>query len=184
MNLVERASLVDYQTYEEIRDELRAAVLKEKEPRRIHLGDALTFLFETTNTVRYQVQEMMRVERIVREKDIQHELDTYNALLGSRGTLGCTLLIEIDDAEKRNSLLRAWLGLPAHLYILVESGERVRASWDPAQVGDDRLSSVQYLKFTLGEAVPTAIGVDHPALTLETALTPPQKAALSADARS
>jgi hypothetical protein len=119
----------------------------------------------------------------VREKDIQHELDTYNALLGDRGTLGCTLLIEIDDPVRRDALLRAWLDLPKHLYILLENGERARASWDSAQVGEDRLSSVQYLKFEVGEHAPTAIGSDHPALTLETALSPVQRTALTADAR-
>jgi hypothetical protein len=185
MNLVQRSEIADYQTYNEKRDAIRAQVMAEKEPRRIHVGDHLTFLFETTNTVRYQIQEMMRIERIVREADIVHEIETYNALLGGKGELGCTLLIEIDDEKERNRLLRAWLDLPKYLYVATADGERARATWDAAQVGEDRLSSVQYLKFRLGsDAAPIALGVDHPELTLETALTSEQRFALLADLRA
>ena len=86
-------------------------MLKQKEPRRIHLGEYLTFLFENTDTVRYQIQEMMKAEQIVKEEAIQHEIDTYNELLGSKGELGCVLLIEIADANERPQKLKDWLGL-------------------------------------------------------------------------
>ena len=102
MNHVPRSDIVDYVTYEEQRDEYRAKVLAIKRPRRIHVGQHLTFLFENAATIRYQVQEMMRTERIVKEADIVHELHTYNELLGGEGELGCTLLIEIDDEEDRS----------------------------------------------------------------------------------
>ena len=82
MSRVERQSIVDYMTYEEQRDQTRKEVLEVKRPRRIHVGEYLTFLFENCATIRYQVQEMMRIERIVREADILHELSTYNELLG------------------------------------------------------------------------------------------------------
>lgn len=183
MKKVQRSEIVDYQTYNDTRDAYRTQVLAEKAPRRIHVGEYLTFLFETTNTVRYQVQEMMRVERIVREADIQHEIDTYNAVLGDAGTLGCTLLIEIDDEEARKKLLTAWLDLPKHLYIRTDSGRKVRATWDDAQVGDDRLSSVQYLKFELGADAPVAMGADHPKLSVDVELTTGQREALTHDAR-
>ena len=184
MRKVKRSDIVDYQTYNDQRDDFRASVLKDKELRRIHLGDHLTFLFETTDTIRYQIQEMMRLEHIVREKDIQHEIDTYNDLLGGPGELGCSLLIEIDDPGLRDKYLKQWLGLPKHLYVKTQDGRRVRASWDPAQVGTDRLSSVQYLKFELGRSTPIAVGVDHPKLNLESDLTAEQRDALSADLQS
>ena len=82
MRPVTRAEIVDYATYEDRRDAFRQEVLAAKEPRRVHVGDVFTLLFENQLTVRYQVQEMMRVERIVREADIQHEIDTYNELHG------------------------------------------------------------------------------------------------------
>lgn len=182
MKKVQRSDIVDYQTYNESRDAFRKVALAEKEARRIHVGSHLTFLFETTTTIRYQVQEMMRVEQIVRERDIQHEIDTYNELIGDRGELGCTLLIEIDDPKERDVKLRAWLELPKHLYIQLDDGERVRAQWDQRQVGESRLSSVQYLKFGIGDRTPVAIGVDHPELTVSTTLTEAQGATLRSDA--
>lgn len=89
MRPVKREEILDYITYTEKRSELQSSVLKQKEPRRIHLGEYLTFLFENTDTVRYQIQEMMKAEQIVKEEAIQHEIDTYNELLGSKGELGC-----------------------------------------------------------------------------------------------
>ncbi|MFM7299200.1 MAG: DUF3501 family protein, partial [Planctomycetota bacterium] len=149
--------------------------------RRVHVGGVLTFLFENTATARYQVQEMVRIERIVREADIQHELETYNELLGAAGELGCTLLIELDDPAVRAVKLREWLALPQHVYARLEDGSKVYARFDERQVGDDRLSSVHYIKFPVGGRAPVAIGADHPELTVETRLEPAQRAALVAD---
>ncbi|MCA9658694.1 MAG: DUF3501 family protein [Myxococcales bacterium] len=178
---VQRSDILDYETYGDARPEIRARVLQTKALRRIPVADVLTFLFENHETIRYQILEMVRTERIVREADIVHEIRTYNELLGGPGELGCTLLICIDDPAERDVKLRAWLDLLGRLYVKVEGGERIRATWDPRQVGDDRLSSVQYLKFPLGARAPVAVGVDHPELTAETELSAEQRAALVAD---
>jgi hypothetical protein len=184
MRKVNRSDVLDYQTYNERREAFRARILEEKSKRRVHLGEHLTFLFESTDTILYQVQEMMRLEQTVREADIQHEIDTYNQLLGGPGELGCTLLIEIDDPAVRARRLIEWLTLPQHVYVKRDDGSRVRALWDPAQVGETRLSSVQYLRFPVGEHKPLAIGVDHPALTVEAALTDAQRETLRRDLSS
>jgi hypothetical protein len=182
MKPVTREEILDYVTYAERRDEIRPGVLATKAPRRVELaGGTLTFLFENRDTVRYQVQEMMRTERIVKEADIAHELRTYNELLGGDGELGCTLLIGIDDEAERAEKLVAWLGLPKHLYAELADGTRVRATFDARQIGDDRLSSVQYLKFAVGAEPPVAFGSDLPALTVRTELSAEQRAALAAD---
>lgn len=183
MSKVQRESILDYVTYQEQRDTIRASVLETKRVRRIHVGEYLTFLFENEETVRYQIQEMVRVERMVREADIQHEVATYNELIGGPGALGCTLLIEIDDAEVRDIKLRRWLALPEHLYMVVEGGERVSATFDPRQVGTDRVSSVQYLTFDTQGRAPTALGcsMDDPDVGLEIALDDAQQRALRAD---
>jgi Protein of unknown function (DUF3501) len=183
MKPVLRSEIVDYQTYEELRPEIRETVMKEKSDRRVHLGPHLTFLFETRATIRYQVQEMMRAEQIVKEADIQHELDTYNELLGGTGELGCTLLIEIDDPLARAEKLARWPDLPKHLYAELADGTKVRPSYDERQIGEARLSSVQYLKFRVGSKPPVALGCDHPDPELQTAvrLTDAQRAALQAD---
>ncbi len=181
MEKVRRESIVDNATYTGLREKTRPEILAFKAQRRIHLGSHLTFLFETAETVRYQVQEMMRIEHLEREEDIAHELATYNELLGERGELGCTLLIEIDDPIQRDIALRKWLDLPGYLYIRCDDETRVRASFDPRQVGTDRLSSVQYLKFRCGDVTPVAIGLDKPGLELEVTLTDEQQRVLAAD---
>jgi hypothetical protein len=184
MRKVTRSDVLDYKTYNDRREAFRARILEEKAKRRIHLGEHLTFLFESTDTILYQVQEMMRLEQTVRESEILHELDTYNQLLGGDGELGCTLLIEIDDAADRTRKLAAWLTLPEHLYLELDDGSLARAVWDQRQVGDGRLSSVQYLRFPVGTSVPVAIGSDHPELRVRVALTDAQRETLRRDARS
>jgi len=184
MKKVTREELLDLKTYDERRPALRAGILEAKRMRRVHLGDALTFLFENTDTARYQIQEMLRVERLYREEEIRHELDTYNELLGGRGELGCALLIEIEDPKERDAKLRAWLGLPDHLYLTLPGGRRIRPVYDRRQVGEDRLSSVQYLKFDVGGVTPLAVGCDLPGLTLEREFDAEERAALASDLRT
>ena len=184
MKPVSRADLVDYQTYEESRETFRQQAMAAKAARRVHAGPYLTFLFENTLTIRYQVQEMMRTERIVRERDIQHELETYNAVLGGRGELGCTLLIEIDDPTERAARLQEWYALPAHVYARLEDGTKVHARFEEAQRDERRVSSVQYLKFSLQSRAPVAVGSDLPGLEVEAALTAEQRAALAEDLTS
>jgi hypothetical protein len=181
MKPVPRSAIVDLETYEKIRPKFRELVMAVKAPRRIHLGEHLTFLFENSLTMRYQVQEMIRAERIKREEDILHELETYNGVLGGPGELACTLLVEIDDPEARARRLREWYALPEHVYAALEDGRQIRPTFDGAQRGDGRLSSVQYLKFAVGRHAPLALGVDLPGLVQETRLTPEQRAALTED---
>jgi hypothetical protein len=184
MRTVRRDEILDLGTYERSRAEIRAAVLEAKRLRRVHVGGVLTLLFENTATIRYQIQEMIRAERLQREPEIQHEIDTYNEVLGARGEIGVALLIELPDAAERDRKLREWLALPRHLYLLTEDGEKVRPTFDARQVGTDRLSSVQYLKFDVRGRVPVAAGSDLPGLATEARLSPEQRAALAADLAS
>jgi hypothetical protein len=158
MRPVERREIVDYATYEDGREGFRAQVMAAKAPRRVHVGEHFTLLFENRLTVRYQIQEMIRAERIVREAAIQHEIDTYNEILGGPGALGCTLLIEIEDAALRTRKLREWRALPEHVYLALGDGTRVRARFDERQRGEERLSAVQYLAFDVRGQVPVAAG--------------------------
>jgi hypothetical protein len=178
---VDRSEVLDYVSYGEQREEIRSAALRAKSVRRILVGEHFTFLFENRDTVRYQVQEMMRIERIVKEDDIQHELDTYNELIHPKGTVGCTLMVGIDDEAERDVKLQAWLGLNEHIYAKLPDGTLRRPTWDPRQVGEDRLSSVQYLSFDIGEEAPSAIGIAMPGIDAETELSGPQRDALRED---
>jgi len=181
MKKVERSEIVDYQTYEEIRDGFRREVMGQKARRRIHVGPYLTFLFENALTMRYQVQEMMRAERIVKERDILHELETYNGILGAEGELGCTLLVEIDDPAERDVLLRRWRELPSAVYARLPDGTVIHPSFDEGQRNTERISSVQYLRFHVGALPPVALGVDLPGIAEEIELTHDQQAALAED---
>lgn len=183
MNPVAREEIVDFETYREERETYRPKVMAIKAPRRIHVGAHLTFLFENHDTIRYQVQEMTLAERMVKETEIRHELETYNELLGGPGELGASLLIEIEDERERAEKLTAWLALPKHLYARLPDGTKVRATYDARQVGDTRLSSVHYLKFAVGGVVPVALGSDLPGLNVEAPLTELQRAALAEDLR-
>jgi hypothetical protein len=181
MKPVQRIGIVDYVTYEELREAFQKEVFAAKARRRIHLGEHFTFLFDNALTVRYQIQEMMRVEKIVREKDILHELETYNGILGGDGELGCTLMIEIDNPDERNLKLQEWRQLPEHIYAELPDGTKVRPSFDEAQRGSTRLSSVQYLKFPVQGITPMALGIDLPGCEGKTILTPDQRASLQED---
>ena len=134
--------------------------------------------------MQYQIQEMVRTERMVKESDIQHEIDTYNEVLGGEGEFGCTLLIEIDDPAIRDVKLKEWWALPEKMYLLLEDGSRVWATFDERQRGDDRVSSVQYMKFNTGGRVPVAVGVDLPTFQAETKLSAEQLRSLEEDLSS
>ncbi|HEY7725948.1 MAG TPA: DUF3501 family protein [Anaeromyxobacteraceae bacterium] len=181
MTKVERSEILDLAAYDRERDRLHAAAMEAKEARRVEVGPWLTFLFESRETVRDQIQEMIRAERLYREAEIAHEVETYNELLGGPGELGCSLLIGIPDPAERDAKLRRWLPLVDHLYVRTASGRTVRPTYDRRQVGEERLSSVQYLKFALGNDAPVAVGCDLPDLRAETPLGPAQREALARD---
>jgi hypothetical protein len=148
MQTIELSDIKNIADYETERETLRPAMIALKDRRRIRVGDHLTFLFENRDTVRYQIQEMMRIERIVKPADIEHEVDTYNELIPRKGELSASLLIEYETPRERDVELRRLLGLDRHIW-LEAGGERTPALFDGRQIGDTRVSSVQYLKFRL-----------------------------------
>ena len=183
MRPVVREEILDFMTYTEKRSAVRPAILEAKRLRRVGIGPHLMLLFENHQTIWYQIQEMMRVERIVREKDIQHEIKTYNDLIGADGGVGACLLIGIIDPEDRAQKLGEWMGLLPTLYLELADGTQVAPQWDERQVGDDRLSSVQYLQFPIGGQVPVAAGCDFddPSVCFRVELSTETRQALTAD---
>ena len=157
-----RIEIIDYVTYSEQRESLRHKIIAEKDKRRIHVGNYLTFLFENHETIWYQIEEMMRAEQMVKESDFTHEIKTYNEICTANGSLGCSLLIEIDDVEERQKKLSQWLKLPEKIFVKLPSGEKINAEYDKRQIGIDRLSSVQYLRFNVKGQTPVAIGINLP----------------------
>jgi hypothetical protein len=172
--------------YELIRPAWRPKVMALKELRRVGVGGHLTLLFENRETVRDQIQEMMRIERIVRPRDIAHEVSTYNELIPGPAELSASLLIEYEDAPQRAVRLRELLGLEHHVWLEV-NGKRSQARFDARQISTDRLSAVQYVKFPLSpEQVAkfpqgARIVIDHPKYSPEQALRAEQLLELGKD---
>jgi len=173
--------------YEAERETFRPRVMALKDRRRVRVGDHLTFLFENRETVRYQIQEMMRIERIVKPQEIQHEVDTYNELIPGPNQLSASLLIEYDTPAERDVHLRELLGIESHVWLAVDGTPPIPAVFDARQISTDRVSSVQYIKFQLSPEQAArfrqgaTIRVDHPHYNAERRLTEAELAELAAD---
>ncbi len=182
--LSEIAGIADYEIE---RKTLRPRMMALKDRRRIRVGNHLTFLFENRETVRYQIQEMMRIERIVDLAAIRHEVETYNELIPPPGGLGVSLLIEYAQAEERDAKLRDLLGLEDHVFIAVAGLPPSKAVFNVRQISSDRISAVQYVRFVLTPEqraqwrAGVSILVDHPNYQAQTALTADQIAQLESD---
>ncbi|HKJ00259.1 MAG TPA: DUF3501 family protein [bacterium] len=195
MEPVKPEELLDIAAYERIRSDFRGKVLGEKEHRRVQVGPVFTFLFENHLTVLYQVQEMMRTERMVDEKAIAHEVKTYNELIPPQGGLGATLLIEYTDADERAVALTKLVGLENTVRLEMEGLPPVQGQFDTRQMDERKVSSVQYLQFPLtaahrerwadlGRAGKIRLVVDHPFYRHDAALSPAQAEALAQDLAS
>jgi hypothetical protein len=166
--------------YERVRAILRPLFIHEKERRRIAVGSHLTFIFENTETSWYQIEEMIRTEKMTDRAAIQHEIDTYNELIPAPGELVATLLIEYTDAVEREAALRRLVGLERHLWLIL-GAKKIAASFDDRQMSTEKISAVQFVRFSLegvsgpqllelarkGEA---AIVADHPSLAARGAI--------------
>lgn len=175
--------------YEQERGSFRGRVLAIKEPRRVRAGEHLTFLFENRDTMLYQVQEMLRVEKITVPAAIAHEVATYNELVPGTDELTATLLVEFEDAGERAVMLKALVGLDAHIRLEIEGEEACRPEFDDRQMSDGKISSVHYIRFPLGKRRADAlrekkgaeIVIDHPRLSARVVLSEGQRAALAED---
>lgn len=191
-NLVKESDLLDIAQYERARPEIRAKVMALKDRRRVRAGPNFMFLFENHTTILYQIQEMMRVERIVDPVAIRHEIETYNELVPPEGGLSATLFLEYESRELREDVLPKLVGIENYIWLELRGFDRIKAEFDTRQIGEGRVSSVQYLRFALSEAqrgqwqdlggsAGLKIVVDHPHYSHEETLTPDTAAALAED---
>ena len=182
--------IVDLRAYERERDEFRARVIALKKQRRVQVGDLVTIVFENTDTMRFQIQEMARAEKMLRDEQIEHEVETYNELIPGPGELCATLFIEITNEDA----LREWLpklpGIQRHIAFDIAGTEVRGVEPDEERLTreDDITSTVHYLTFTVPPAQqaaflagPVTLVVDHPEYRAETPLSEEQRAALAAD---
>ena len=190
MDKITREEILSLEKYRIVHQQFRVQSIKNKEHRRVHLGDLFTFFFENRNTVIYQIQEMIRIEGIQNEKAIQHEIDTYNQLLPQKHALCSTLLIEIEDNEYRKIKLKELLGLENHIFLNV-NGKKNKATFDDKQLDQKRISSVQFIHFPLGEKISNEflecnhveLSSTHPHYSYSSLLNNNQLKALRADLR-
>ena len=191
MKPVTLEQLLSFEQWERTRPVLRPLFIREKERRRLHVGAHFTLLFENVQTVWYQVEEMIRIERIVDSDAIAHELATYNGLLPGAGELTATLLIEYAESAERDAALKQLTGIEQHLWLRL--GERrVRAEFEGSQIGEGAVSAVQFVRFVVGgsaadrllelsAAGAVAIEVDHPHYTVSAAVAGDLARALAED---
>jgi len=172
MPRIEPGSLMTLESYARERAQFRAQVMAHKKDRNVPLGEHVTLLFEDELTIRYQVQEMLRVERIFEEEGIREELDAYNPLVPDGRNLKATLMVEYPDADERRRKLAELIGIEDKVWVQVGTHERVWAIADEDldRENEEKTSSVHFLRFELSDAMARAlksgaslaIGVDHP----------------------
>jgi hypothetical protein len=189
--VIKRESLMSLEAYARERNAFRARVMEHKKRRTVQLGEHLTLLFEDELTIRYQVQEMLRIERIFEEEGIRHELEAYNPLVPDGSNWKATMLIEYPDADERKRALARLKGIEDRVWVQVENHERVRAIADEDldRENEEKTSSVHFLRFelsapmrrALAQGAAVSVGVDHPGYTAATQLAPEVRAALAAD---
>jgi hypothetical protein len=178
--------------WERLRSLLRPMLVREKDRRRLAVGEHVTLLFENAQTVWYQIEEMIRVERLVDPFAIQHEVDTYNQLLPKAAELSASLFIEYAEAAERDAALRRLVGLEKHFWLRVGQ-QRVPAVFDAAQIGEAQVSAVQFVRFPIPVATrdewlaaalagEVAIEIDHPAMSVSAPITGELARALADDA--
>lgn len=181
--------VVGLERYEAIREEVRRRVIALKKARRVSVGPELTFVFENHDTVYFQIQEMLRAERITDLDAVRAELAVYNALLPAPGELSATLLIEITDQASVAERLLEFLGIETCVALLV-GDRRVCAEFEAGRSREDRLSAVQYVRFALPPVAraafadpsePVRLVVDHPHYRHETAIGGAIRDSLAAD---
>ena len=162
MGKVTRESLMTLEAYAKARPEFRRKVLEHKKNRKVALGAHVTLLFEDELTVRYQIQEMLRIEKIFEEEGIEHELEAYNPLIPDGRNFKATMLIEYDDVEVRRRELARLKGIEDRLWVQVEGAPRVFAIADEdlERENEEKTSAVHFVRFELSDdmaaAVPTA----------------------------
>lgn len=172
MERISRESLLTLEAYAKVRPDMRKQVIAHKRLRTLHLGAHLTLLFEDALTIRYQIQEMLRIEKIFEEQGIQSELDAYTPLIPDGTNFKATMLIEYEDEAERKRELARLKGIEHRVWVAVGDFAKIYAiaDEDMARENDEKTSAVHFLRFEFDDAAiaalkrgaALAVGVDHP----------------------
>ncbi len=177
MEKLSRETLLSLELYAEKRDEFRRAVMAHKRDRRLELGTNATLYFEDSMTMHYQVQEMLRIERIFEAEGIQEELDAYNPLIPDGSNWKATFMVEFPEVEERKTMLARLVGIEDKVWLQVGDGDRIApiSDEDLERADKDKTSAVHFLRFELthGDVLALkagallAAGIDHEAYQVE-----------------
>ena len=172
MSKLSRTDLMSLEDYAQERNSFRARVMEHKKMRRLPIGDHATLYFEDALTMQYQVQEMLRIERIFEPEGIQEELDVYNPLIPDGMNWKATFMVEYEDPEERRKALAQLIGIERALWVKVDGFDRVHpiANEDLDRETEDKTSSVHFVRFELNAEMAAAVkqgasisaGLDHP----------------------
>lgn len=172
MPRITRESLMTLEAYAKARPAFRARVLEHKRPRTVHLGEHVTLVFEDELTMRYQIQEMLRIEKTFEEEGIQDELDAYNPLVPDGRNFKATMLLEYENVDERRAALARLKGIEDRVWVQVEGCPKVYAIADEdlERENEQKTSAVHFLRFQLTDEMAAALkygvglglGVDHP----------------------
>ncbi|HEV8715978.1 MAG TPA: DUF3501 family protein [Candidatus Binatia bacterium] len=190
MQKVTLDEIVGLERYERTRLEFRRRIIDLKKNRRVTVGDRITFVFENHDTVLFQIQEMVRTERIIDLDKIRFEVDTFNELIPAEGELSATMLIEITQQEQIRPELVRLVGIDKTVWLQIGSRFRIPAVFEPGRSKEDNLSAVQYVRFPFSPEARTAfrdeqqealLVIDHPNYQAQTVLSPAVRHSLAAE---
>ncbi len=172
MSQLSHTDLYGLEEYARIRPEFRARVMQHKKSRRVPIGPNAALYFEDALTMQYQVQEMLRIERIFEPEGIQDELDVYNPLIPDGLNWKATFMVEFADEEERKAALARMIGIDKAVWVQVEGFDKVRpiANEDLERETEDKTSAVHFMRFELNQEMVDALqggaglamGIDHP----------------------
>ncbi len=177
MEKLKRESLYSLERYDALRDEYRREIMAHKRNRRLPLGANATLYFEDRLTMQYQVQEMLRIERIFEAPGIQEELDVYNPLIPDGSNWKATFMVEFPDMDERRTMLEKLIGVEGTVWMQIGDLEHISpiADEDLERDNEQKTSAVHFLRFELSpehvqalkEGAPLAAGIDHEACQVE-----------------
>ena len=191
MARIEHGSLLSLEAYARERNAFRARVIEHKKARTVALGDHITLIFEDELTIRYQIQEMLRIERIFEDDGIRQELDAYNPMVPDGSNLKATMMIEYPDVAERQRALAQLKGIEDRVWVQAGDAARVYAIADEdlERENEEKTSAVHFLRFELDAGMRKAlrggaqlrVGVDHPQYQAQVVTPPAVRDALAAD---
>lgn len=180
--------ILGFSAYEKVRQEFRQEIIEKKKSRRVEVGDNVSFVFENRDTVIFQIQEMLRAERITDLDKIREEIAVYNELIPNSGELSATMFLEIEDQTHLRDELLKFLGIDEAVFLKI-AGHSVRGQFEEGRSKEDKISAVQYVRFPFTTeakkdfiaGVRAELAIDHANYRASTVLSAVQQQSLAAD---